>query len=288
MSKLSRPSRGIARTAYREYPQKISSNCSTQRKSLYEAPGNTAACAILRASHALGFTEYRAWIIGVLEKRMCGFENIHLNLPHAAEVLYAAKACKVPQIEKRAYYELLSHKGFRSLDDVDREGKLLRKAVPTDSLLRTKDIFLLVKTRELLSDAWLRIINTPPTQSCTMRKRVSDETKPGMTRISEFPCHSQKSTAAAWTRTVQENDWTSQRYRNDPLWGFRCLLDTNWKGVKGWSMCSACERKVKDGWRKSQHDLWDNLGEWLGLVEDAAAEMSEDENDASEDEASEQ
>ncbi|KII86636.1 hypothetical protein PLICRDRAFT_177390 [Plicaturopsis crispa FD-325 SS-3] len=129
-----------------------------------------------------------------------------------------------------------------------------RKALPSDSLLPKETVFLLVQAREHLTDKWMRIITTPPSQSCS--------------RNDSGPCNTQGKTAAAWNQIVRDNGWTGQGFRNDPMYGLACLLNKRWRGERGWTMCSACEAKMKDGWRKSQAKLWGQLGEWLELREE--------------------
>ncbi|KII86641.1 hypothetical protein PLICRDRAFT_55558 [Plicaturopsis crispa FD-325 SS-3] len=228
-----------------------------------ERPDNTLACSLLRASHHLGFEEYRAWVIDILQEEYVSVCFEH-RYSHAAEVLQAARTCDAPELVQRAYYELLREDGFASRDS-KKGDVVLHKAVPTESLLSSKDIVEMTKVREWLADAWMDIIRSPPAPPCDTPMRSIGPSPCGRYgRVIYSSCTS-PSNAAAWSQHVSSNNWSKQSYRRDPIRGLDILIGTAWNLAEGWRVCGNCEREIKRIWRMRQLELWGLLGEKVGL-----------------------
>ncbi|KAF8649922.1 hypothetical protein AX16_005479 [Volvariella volvacea WC 439] len=89
----------------------------------YNDPPFQSVASILRASHALSFDAFFTWASNWLEDRWSPalVDFSPAKEPYATESIVLARQCNLPNILKRALYELVRQEGFGQVDDEDDE-----------------------------------------------------------------------------------------------------------------------------------------------------------------------
>ena len=138
---------------------------STPREYIFKPPPFPELAAILRAAQALKFAipfEFAARIL----RQMWPPSLSELTLapvPHANETIVLAKTCTMPELLKRAYYELLRTGGLgQDEEDSDSEDERMEAIPKRETRIARSDLVLLIKTREHLALEWFFAASSPP------------------------------------------------------------------------------------------------------------------------------
>ncbi|KAI0049922.1 hypothetical protein FA95DRAFT_1556238 [Auriscalpium vulgare] len=256
--------------------------------------------SILRASTALSFDNLRKWALrhfeGMWPRELAAVGED--SIPYAAATLALARACDVPGVRKRAYYELLRTPGFGQRvegddagdddDDVQLVGEDGNVVGAEQVPLSHADFVRLLRAREALNLAWIHAAASAPTEpKCPLladdgeRVTVKTEGK-GKEKEKRAPSESSTSTQAAkrpnassaacvaadsatvdarWTTSVVRAGMFED-YMVDPVLGLDQLIGVD---IKKLGYCKDCAQARKKAWRKEKEKLWDDLDVWLKL-----------------------
>ena len=182
-------------------------------------------------------------------------------IPWAEETLSIANLFEVPQLAKRAYWELCTRPEFGRID-AEVDDNEVEEIVPTRSRLPRSVIMDLTRLRERLFPEWTRITRSPPIDfPCTraVRKEAAftSQQKPK-------PCSLDY---ANWHKVILEvevNDMTIDNRRMDLISALEVMVvEIDWEKEGGF--CPDCVRVWKTIWTKDREKVWKNLGNWLGL-----------------------
>ncbi|TFK65529.1 hypothetical protein BDN72DRAFT_962444 [Pluteus cervinus] len=156
-----------------------------------------------------------------------------IPIAQVTEATLLGRKCGLPQLLKRAFYELARAPG--SEEPLTKEN---RRA----NILDPNDLLLISNLQKQLTSTWLKILISFPAAEC----------RPPT-------CASSRSRALALSLSVVQD------YHIDPICGFQELMKMDW--VK-YGCCPRC-RTTRIDWVMEQRDeLWDKITDWLGLDAD--------------------
>jgi hypothetical protein len=217
-------------------------------------PPMPVMASIFRASDTLEFSAYRTWSLGALEKLWSSVlpapssnSTFRKPIPWAVEAVNLGIHQDLPQLLKRAYYELARTSAFHQLEETgtlteeETVGKNFKAKLSKDDVLK------LVALREKLQFSWMREISRPREVDCKKKNGppCSDNYKGWFTVISKDP-------------SIQEDGCL------DPITGLEdMIISDNW--VKDGRFCEDCVRRWKEHWSLERERLWYNLDVWLGF-----------------------
>jgi len=118
-------------------------------------PSHPIVASILRASTTLCFPRFRELSIHILQETWPRELDSYDNniIPFAADTIILAKQYRVPNVLKRAYYELLCN------EDMNQESSS-RNRLPSE------DLYLLIETRGALLHEWMSLTAVSSLQQC--------------------------------------------------------------------------------------------------------------------------
>ncbi|PCH36969.1 hypothetical protein WOLCODRAFT_157662 [Wolfiporia cocos MD-104 SS10] len=234
------------------------------------SPPFDVLASLLRGAYALSFSAITDFASAEL-REMWPNDLAYLTsetLEHAIETLALARECDLPEVRKRAYYELLKNPTFGLLpneDDTfasDDEEDSASKLAPT---LRQTDLLRLIHARGQLQQAWLRICRAPPAPSivpCPLSNRSTPEGQ-GSARARCREAH-KESTTQWYTGVIQGPIFDLGM--SDPLRAMQDLIEMDWDGM---GYCVGCVGARRDFWQEEREKLWEGLDRWLGIELDA-------------------
>ncbi|KAL6297919.1 hypothetical protein BKA93DRAFT_924370 [Sparassis latifolia] len=218
-------------------------------------PPFPALASLLRAAHALRFPKILDFAKHVL-RTMWPPDLVHVSfvrIPHAAKTIALATTCGVPEVLKRAYYELLRSPGFRQTDDnhVDMCAK------PT---LGLAEYARLVAVREKLQGEWIRIASTPGDSICRMP--LSSPSSAELERRHRVQCsQAHAKDAELWAEMVVQAP-VFMEGMFDPLGALWNLVALNWLSR---GFCGDCAMHRRKTWMEARRRIWEELDGWLDL-----------------------
>lgn len=239
---------------------------SLSREYALNKPHYLRIASIFRAASLLEFDTLRRWSLGCLEKQWPADlpppskpSKFGSKIPWAEETLAIAEQFDVPQLIKRAYWELCTRPEFRSVDAEVYDDEAEEIMLTRPRLLRTV-LVNLTRLRERLLPEWTRITRTPPIDIPCPRA-----TKTPSTFASQpIPCSLDY---ANWHRIisrVEVNDMTIDDRRMDPISALEIMItEINWEKEGGF--CTDCVNMWRVIWTKDREKIWRNLGDWLGM-----------------------
>lgn len=182
-------------------------------------------------------------------------------IPWAEETLILADQLDVPQLAKRAYWELCTRPELRRIDAEVYDSEV-ESIMPVRSRLPRSIISDLIRLRERLLPEWTRITRSPPV-GVPCARAMNTPTSP-------TPCCLDY---ASWHKVVLEvevREMTIDDRRMDPISALEVMIvEIDWEKEGGF--CANCVRAWKIIWTKDREKIWKNLGDWLGL-DDVASE----------------
>lgn len=234
----------------------------------------------------------------------CDLARVTADTPrvaYAAEAVVLGKACGLPELLKRAYYELLRTSGLgqeeEDSDDEDEEnGRGARVQIARS------DLVLLIKTREQLALQWLLAAGSPPlaqefpcpldvhvqiqADGDAVKVPVGPQPLPQPERASLVPAsgsapdpapesadaHDIERTRCARARAASVQQWEEKVRRSglyedcmyDPLCGLQRIIAIDW-AAEGY--CPGCVKARRDAWTRTREKIWEHLDLWLRLTQ---------------------
>lgn len=222
--------------------------------------------SIFRAASLLEFNTLRRWSLGCLEKQWPAElpppskpSKFGDMIPWAEETLAVANQLDVPQLAKRAYWELCTRPEFGRIDAEVYDDEV-EDIMPTRSRLPRSVMMDLTRLRERLLPEWTRITRSPPVDVSCPRAT----TTPSPLAIQPAPCSLDY---ASWYKVILEvevNDMTIDDRRMDLISTLEVMVvEIDWEKEGGF--CADCVRAWKTIWTKDREKIWKNLGDWLEL-----------------------
>ena len=224
--------------------------------------------SIFRAASLLEFNTLRRWSLGCLEKQWPAQlpppskpSKFGSGIPWAGETLAIADRFNVPQLIKRAYWELCTRSEFGRVDAevFDDEAE---KIMPTRSRLPRSVLFDLTRIRERSLPEWTRITRTPPIDVPCTRATNASTTSSFTTQPTSCSLD-----YANWHKVVTKvevDDMTIDDRRMDPISALEVMIvEIDWEKEGGF--CADCVKEWKMIWTKDREKIWKNLSDWLGL-----------------------
>lgn len=229
-------------------------------------PTFTEFASLLRASHALQFGDIRNYASQELRNMWPadlsllapGPSDVHKQ--HATEALALARHCGLRDMCKRAYYELLRSEVFgQNLKFVDK---------PDDDdfndTLGQLDLLRLVRSREQLQHAWVRVSRAPPTPSvvpCPLEQIPTASLDEKQGPVLQGCRDARAASLTHWIAEVLQSSLFEDGMR-DPLCAMQALCEKDWTGM---GYCLGCASARRELWGEEMERLWRSLDEWLGL-----------------------
>jgi hypothetical protein len=206
-------------------------------------PPFSVAASLLRVSTTLDFPTFRAFSV----KRVQSFfppnvEHVsfeRMDSVEAAEAMLLGQMYDVPDIVKRASYELLRTSGLSHVDpDVPCHDQMHQRSA--------KDIDRLVTVRRKLAYFWVEW---------------------GMNAFLDSACTSTVECAAVSNGQAIHDKLTLgsglfKGFMYDPICGLRALIETDWEAQ---GFCTSCVEKRRASWVIAREKVWGQLDGWLGL-----------------------
>ncbi|TFK65531.1 hypothetical protein BDN72DRAFT_880869 [Pluteus cervinus] len=214
----------------------------------YAKPSFAFMVSLARAASFFRFGKILEFAVTYLEQvfpeELGEVTEDHIPVTQATEAILLGRNCDLPQLLKRAFYELARAPEIETcpVPEVDHVNMLDRE-----------DLTLLINLQKRLMTAWLKILTFyKPSDSCPQSTACTDTTD-HCTPFLDSP--------------------TVQNYRFDPILGLDQLKDSiDWKAC----LCSACVKGRLDWLDQQKVTLWEDIGSWLNLGVDDTSSNSSD------------
>ncbi|CAL1702981.1 unnamed protein product [Somion occarium] len=128
---------------------------------MFDTPVFPKLASILRASTVLGFTKVTRFVVNCLEHMWPSDLSrlSHTRIPYAIETIEIARKNDIPQIRKRAFYEVVKAASGASIQD-DNFG----------DMLSDKDRLLVYRVQAVFQKEWMMIAKAAPHTQCDKTK----------------------------------------------------------------------------------------------------------------------
>lgn len=183
-----------------------------------------------------------------------------------------AKNCEIPEILKRAYYDLVQSDALGQ--DASGDDDETQEDIDNHTISR-EDLVKLIKTREQLCSKWFLNGARPPSRSmfpCPLGPIPVPEEDAGLPEP-PAPSVQQQQCAAAWEKALQHWDekvMVSDLYEThlyNPIGGLECLSKIDWESL---GYCEGCVKSWREHWMRERVKLWQNLDIWLELSNESS------------------
>ncbi|RDX52151.1 hypothetical protein OH76DRAFT_1554335 [Lentinus brumalis] len=222
-------------------------------------PSQDTAIAILRASQQLGCQTTRSFAV---ERLRAIWPNDKPRLPggsrafeDAIKIMQVSRDCQVPQLRKRAFYELVRSAPFWT---TLREN---RQAVG----LPDSDIVALLSARAELQNLFMVLILEPPQgreAECPGLQAAKQGGDPKTAKLCAPRIQKGWGRKANWVMNMYENG-DLMVGKTDPLGHLQNLLTERLKVVANAGWCSSCLQERVKAWQDAQGKWWGMLDDWL-------------------------
>ncbi|GBE86563.1 hypothetical protein SCP_0904420 [Sparassis crispa] len=227
----------------------------------FKPPSFSVLASTLRAAHALSFSKIVEFAIHFL--RPMWPSDLSLlspeRKPHAAEMVVLAQKCALPEMLKRAYYELLRTPHFSQWEDSDEDMYADDAAEARGHHhLSNADLMRLIIAREKLQRTWLHIACKaldPSTLRCSLSQ--TEGGRPVLLRCRVARGESLES----WTVAIKQEP-VLEEGMFDTICALQKLIDMEW-GKLGY--CTGCIDARKEMWKAQKEKLWRDLDVWLDV-----------------------
>ncbi|KAJ7641805.1 hypothetical protein FB45DRAFT_901053 [Roridomyces roridus] len=243
-------------------------------KYVHKDPSFPRVAGILRAATALSFDHFREWATQFLKDRwpasleeFSGAEDIK----HATESVVLARTCDVPEILKRAMYELVRKAEYGQPQTGSGSGNHVQ--------LAPEDFRALIRARDKLTVMWMTTMGassfSPPFATCASAVpppaaapgeggEGAPVAPPPPPQQAGPPCTTldQLLSGKAHHKLMRESG-IADEYIYDPICGLEALVEADWAGE---GYCKGCVELRRGIWEGTRERLWRDLGEWFGLV----------------------
>ncbi|KAI0692579.1 hypothetical protein C8T65DRAFT_72877 [Cerioporus squamosus] len=164
------------------------------------------------------------------------------RLADAPEALIAARYNGLPQVKKRAIFELM--RSSDSLDDI------LKCDQPREWFLSDQDVDRLWRAREVLEATWSAFIMDPP--------KVLFRTCPTYGELS--PCSAaRRQLVDEWPVAVGQS-MVEGEYQYDPIGGLDELVRMDWRSFR---LCIGCVRAMVQLCEEKKAEWWERFDGWI-------------------------
>ncbi|KAI0338828.1 hypothetical protein BDW22DRAFT_1362552 [Trametopsis cervina] len=219
---------------------------------VFRPPEFSQLASILRAARTLRFTALDDFASRIL-REMWSNDLAKLSsarIPHASKTIILARSCDMPELLKRAFYELVRTSRLGEDEDAD-----LQDPDVLGSQISRADLARLIRAREELTARWLWAADSPPDILCPLSAvdPPSDESaKCIQARAQNLP---------HWQDTVKKT-LLFEECLYDPLHGLERLVQIDWAAL---GYCQGCVKAWRESWVSQRKKLWQQLDVWLGL-----------------------
>ncbi|KAJ6607998.1 hypothetical protein B0H10DRAFT_2304200, partial [Mycena sp. CBHHK59/15] len=204
----------------------------------YSAPTYLTVSAVFRAATVFNFPKFfsfaKQYLMEEFSNDLDSFDPF--LLPHPAAALILGRTWNLPQILKRAFYELACSDP-ESAVEIDTAHPLYD--------LEKIDLIRLAKAQKHLNAAWLTIIEQT-TNKCPSKTPM---------------CVSGKR-SAGWAALAAEDQLLLQ-YQRDPITGLERLATKNWVN---YAFCDRRAEAKKASFIAKREEIWSDMDEWFGIV----------------------
>ncbi|TFK65528.1 hypothetical protein BDN72DRAFT_801038 [Pluteus cervinus] len=212
-------------------------------KYCYAKPPFAFVVSLVHAASFFQFTEILDFGTAFLEENFTDdlgelTENA-LPVAHATEAVLLGRNWKLPQLLKRAFYELAR----APANEISNRAESINE-------LDTDDLVLIIDLQRHLTAAWFKVLSFPKS-SCTSSPACE---KAGKTNI------------------LPLTHGIVKKYHFDPVWGLSELKKLDWKDRGYCATCSVVRVKWLD---EQQVKLWDDVSNWLELDTDTDSDTSD-------------
>ncbi|KAM5531958.1 hypothetical protein V8D89_014358 [Ganoderma adspersum] len=180
----------------------------------------------------------------------------------AIDALMTARYGRLPQVSKRALYELMrGQPDLSALYD-------LRHDPPTDFFLSDRQFFRLFLAREVLLGEWRAFVTVRPAVlkgPCPSASESTSGTPAPAGGAADRCSAARRRCARDWGETVGE-EMLSEEHRYDPI----CALDVLRETVTDWAedgICGGCVERLRETCEQKKTELWKTVGNWLAHAE---------------------
>lgn len=241
---------------------------SSSREYALNKPHYLRIASIFRTASMLEFDTLRRWSLGCLEREWPADlpppskpSKFGSKIPWAEETLAIAGQLDVPQLLKRAYWELCTRPEFGKVDAEVYDDEV-EEIMLTRPRLSRAVLMNLTRLRERLLPEWTRITRTPPIDIPCARATKTPSTSTSVTQPT--PCSLDY---ANWYRIISKvevDEMTIDDRRMDPISALEVMItEIDWEKEGGF--CADCVNTWRVIWTKDREKIWRNLGDWLGL-----------------------
>ncbi|KAI0918601.1 hypothetical protein AcV5_002548 [Taiwanofungus camphoratus] len=215
-------------------------------------PPSEVLISILRAAHTLCVPSATAFAALKLRKQWPGdidrLSAASKDIYKAVEMVNVGQNYALPEVLKRAYYELLRSQKFWQEVTTNRKRICLSDA----------DIIRLFEARDKLQSEWICTALRPPDPA-------------------ELPCPLERPSSASNSYKRCRNAWSEdgtqwstciigsnifEDWRHDPLHGLDCIITVGWDKM---GFCQGCLRARQKLWQGKKDQWWKDLDAWLKL-----------------------
>lgn len=224
------------------------------RSYVFKPPEFSQLASILRAAQKLQFSSLEDFASRTLLKMWPGDlgKLTVARIKHASETIVLARDCNIPELLKRAFYELLRKARLGEDEDADADDPDTAR-----TQIARQDLARLIKTREELVSRWIFTAGSPPDIVCPLASvdPPSDE--------SARCLQARANNLVNWHEAVKKTLFEECLY--DPLIGLQRLAEIQWEDL---GYCRGCVKAWRDSWLAQKEKLWQQLDIWLGLPAD--------------------
>ncbi|KAH8091783.1 hypothetical protein BXZ70DRAFT_467829 [Cristinia sonorae] len=232
--------------------------------------------SLLRCSRALDFTRFDKLATSKLRLMWPSeLENLDSDsIEHASETIVLAKQWNMPELLKRAFYELVRTTSLgQEVGDDDDDDDDAEAEDAKNKIISRADLVRLIKTREKLHLEWILGADSPPSLEdfpCPISKLLDDGAEADAAKKEEATAcaEARADFHTLWTEKVKDSG-IYEDHMYDPICGIDKLVDIEWEQE---GFCRGCALSWETAWRNKQEKIWENLDLWLNLpkITDAA------------------
>lgn len=257
---------------------------------VFNLPPFNVIASILRASRTLSFKTLDDFASHTL-RQMWPSDLSHLTqsqIAHASETIVLARTCKMPELLKRAFYELArtGSLGQEVVDDsIDEDITCLEDEEDKLKIISRGDLVRLIKLREELHLSWYLAADSYPSAlefSCPLvlpelPEASGQQAQPPSTPVGDVPpiialeqnvarekCQAAHEKFASHWDTLVKKSGIFEDCMYDPICGLDRVSKVDWSSC---GFCDGCVKGWKVSWEKKREKLWSNMNLWLGLSE---------------------
>ena len=236
------------------------------RAYVFEPPPFHVLASILRAASTLEFTQELEFASRSIRAMWpCELAGLTKDgIPNAAATINLAKDCDMPEVLKRAYYELLRSDALgQDPENFDFE----RQEDHDNSTIPRDDLISLIKTREQLWGQWYSLADRPPNKNgfyCPLQLVPNPEGDQPAPTPEQLKCASAHEKSFEHWDTQVKTSGIFQEFMYDPLCGLERLSKIEWEKL---GYCDGCVKSWRRQWGIDRAKLWGNLDVWLRLTE---------------------